>query len=217
MAISVKGKTVVLTGTLTNMERKDAEKLLTKKGAKCTGSVSKKTDMVFAGTDAGSKVDVAESLDIPVYSEDDLFAIIGKPKAPAKKPEKKPSKAAKAKVAARKKETVSSAGASKGGAGLKGKTVVVTGTLSKPRAQVEAMLKKAGAKVTGSVSAMTNFLVVGVDAGSKLATAMSLGVQTVTEAQLPDLIKGIFPGAGGSPAKSAADGGDEEDGSSEEE
>jgi NAD-dependent DNA ligase len=208
MAISVKGKTVVLTGTLTGMERKEAEKLLTKKGAKCTGSVSKNTDMVFAGTDAGSKVDVAESLDIPVYSEKDLFAIIGKPKVAPKKPAKKPSKAAKAKVAARKKE-VSSAGG-----GLKGKTVVVTGTLSKPRAQVEALLKKAGAKVTGSVSAMTNFLVVGVDAGSKLATAMSLGVQTVTEAQLPDLLKGILPTGG---AKASSDGDGEGDRSGEEE
>ena len=210
MAINVKGKTVVLTGTLTDMERSEAEKLLKKKGAKCTSSVSKNTDMVFAGADAGSKVDAAEALDIPVYSEKDLFGIIGKPKAKPKKTEKKPTKAAKSKVAARKKEVAAS-----GDASLKGKAVVVTGTLSKPRAVVEVMLKKAGAKVTGSVSAMTNFLIVGADAGSKLAAAVQLGVQTITEAQLPDLLKGKTPSKQAASSDSESD--EEEESDSDDE
>ena len=186
MAISVKGKTVVLTGVFADVERAEAEKKLEKKGARCTGSVSNKTDMLFAGKEAGSKIDTAESLGIPIYGQKELFAVIGKPKARPKKVVKPPTAAAKKKVTAR---------AATAGPGLKGKTVVVTGTLSKPRAAVEALLRKAGAKVTGSVSANTHFLVCGADAGSKLATAKSLGVPVVREAQLAALLKGKAPAA----------------------
>lgn len=186
MAISVKGKTVVLTGVFADMERSEAEKKLEKKGARCTGSVSNRTDMLFAGKEAGSKIDTAESLGIPIYGEKDLFAIVGKPKAKPKKVVKPPTKAAKKKVAAR---------TAAAGPGLAGKTVVVTGTLSKPRAAVEALLRKAGAKVTGSVSANTHYLVCGVDAGTKLATAKLLGVPVVLEAMLADLLKGKAPAA----------------------
>src|SRR5687768_15325572 len=135
MALNVKGKTVVITGTLTDIERKDAEKLLTKKGARVTGSVSKNTDILFVGADAGSKLAAAESLGVAIHGEDDLFAIIGKPKPKPKKVVKPPSKAAKKKVAARAAEATSTPG-------FGGKTVVVTGTLSRPRAEIEAKLRK---------------------------------------------------------------------------
>lgn len=91
----------------------------------------------------------------------------------------------------------------------------MTGTLSKPRAVVEGMLKKAGAKVTGSVSAMTNFLIVGADAGSKLAAAVQLGVQTITEAQLPDLLKGKTPSKQAASSDSESD--EEEESDSDDE
>ncbi|MBQ7013719.1 MAG: NAD-dependent DNA ligase LigA [Oscillospiraceae bacterium] len=63
------GKTVVLTGTLSQMKRADAKKALEAAGAKVSGSVSKKTDIVIAGEDAGSKLTKAQELGIMIMSE----------------------------------------------------------------------------------------------------------------------------------------------------
>lgn len=70
------GKTVVLTGTLSSMGRKEATTLLEDVGAKVTGSVSKATDCVIAGVEAGSKLDKAQQLGIQVLSEDEFLALI---------------------------------------------------------------------------------------------------------------------------------------------
>ncbi len=63
------GKTIVLTGTLANFERTQLAELLEKQGAKMSGSVSKKTDLVIAGESAGSKLDKARELGIEVWDE----------------------------------------------------------------------------------------------------------------------------------------------------
>ncbi|TNJ63455.1 NAD-dependent DNA ligase LigA [Paenibacillus hemerocallicola] len=65
------GKTVVLTGTLTSMGRDEAAKKLEAFGAKVTGSVSKKTDLVIAGESAGSKLAKAKELGIPVIEDEE--------------------------------------------------------------------------------------------------------------------------------------------------
>ena len=70
------GKTVVLTGTLDSMGRKEATEKLENLGAKVTGSVSKATDAVIAGHDAGSKLDKAQSLGITVLSESEFLELI---------------------------------------------------------------------------------------------------------------------------------------------
>ncbi len=70
----VSGKTVVLTGTLKNMTRDQAKARLTELGAKVTGSVSKSTDIVIAGANAGSKLSKAEEYGIEIWSEDELLA-----------------------------------------------------------------------------------------------------------------------------------------------
>lgn len=68
---------------------------------------------------------------------------------------------------------------------LVGKTFVLTGTLpTMSRDQAKALLEKAGAKVAGSVSAKTSYVVAGADAGSKLENARELGVTVIDEAQL---------------------------------
>lgn len=70
------GKTVVLTGTLDSMGRKEATEILENLGAKVTGSVSKATDAVIAGHDAGSKLDKAQALGITVLSESEFQELI---------------------------------------------------------------------------------------------------------------------------------------------
>jgi DNA ligase (NAD+) len=69
ISAAVSGKTFVLTGTFPSMTRDEAKDLLEKAGAKVAGSVSKKTDYVVAGTDAGSKLTKAEELGVSVIDE----------------------------------------------------------------------------------------------------------------------------------------------------
>lgn len=71
------GKTVVLTGTLSQMGRNEAKAKLESLGAKVTGSVSKKTDFVIAGEEAGSKLTKAEELGVRVLSEAEFLDMVG--------------------------------------------------------------------------------------------------------------------------------------------
>lgn len=70
------GKTVVLTGSLSQLTRSDAKAALQNLGAKVTGSVSKKTDILFAGENAGSKLAKAQELGIEIRTEDDLISLM---------------------------------------------------------------------------------------------------------------------------------------------
>jgi DNA ligase (NAD+) len=69
------GKTFVLTGTLTKYTRDEAKKMIEDAGGKVTGSVSKKTDYVVAGADAGSKLDKAKELGVAVIDEKEMEKI----------------------------------------------------------------------------------------------------------------------------------------------
>ncbi|VFS64481.1 DNA ligase [Kluyvera cryocrescens] len=71
------GKTVVLTGSLSQMSRDDAKTRLVELGAKVAGSVSKKTDLVIAGEAAGSKLAKAQELGIEVIDEAEMLRLLG--------------------------------------------------------------------------------------------------------------------------------------------
>ena len=70
------GKTIVVTGTLKNFKRDEIEALIIKYGGRVAGSVSRKTDFVLAGDEAGTKLDKAKQLGVPVISEDDFQRMI---------------------------------------------------------------------------------------------------------------------------------------------
>ena len=77
----LEGQTFVLTGTLASLSRDEAKDRLEALGAKVSGSVSKKTSVVVAGEAAGSKLDKAQELGVPVWDEAQLLALLGKHEA----------------------------------------------------------------------------------------------------------------------------------------
>jgi DNA ligase (NAD+) len=76
IASAIAGKTVVFTGTLTRVTRNEAKAQAERLGAKVAGSVSKKTDYVVAGTDAGSKLTKAQELGVTVLNEDEWIKLM---------------------------------------------------------------------------------------------------------------------------------------------
>lgn len=76
----ISGKTIVVTGTLEKLDRRQAEALIESLGGKAAGSVSKKTDYVLAGESAGSKLTKARELGVRVLNEQEFFELIGETK-----------------------------------------------------------------------------------------------------------------------------------------
>lgn len=76
----ISGKTIVVTGTLEKLDRRQAEALIESLGGKAAGSVSKKTDYVLAGESAGSKLTKARELGVRVLNEQEFFGLIGETK-----------------------------------------------------------------------------------------------------------------------------------------
>jgi len=75
---ALQGKTLVVTGTLEKLSRDEAEELIRQHGGRASSSVSKKTDYLLAGEKAGSKLDKAQKLGIPVLSESEFEELLGR-------------------------------------------------------------------------------------------------------------------------------------------
>lgn len=175
MSVSVSGKTVVVTGTLAKLKRDEVKAQLIAMGAKVTDSVSKNTDYLFVGADAGSKLDKARSLGVTVLTENDLMEVLAgrSPDAPAVAPVVAPAK---------KKAKAADAPAVQSIPSMAGLVVVVTGAFSGiSRADIESVLVASGATVGSGVTKKTDLLIAGDKAGSKLAKASELGVRVMSE------------------------------------
>jgi DNA ligase (NAD+) len=83
------GKTFVLTGSLPSLSRNEASALIRDAGGNVTGSVSKNTDFVLAGEEAGSKLDKAKELGVKIISEKEFLGLLGSNSPPTKTNEKK--------------------------------------------------------------------------------------------------------------------------------
>ena len=76
-ALALSGKTIVITGTLPKRTRPEAEELIKRHGGKTTGAVSKSTSLLLAGEEAGSKLDKARKLNVPIIDETELERLVG--------------------------------------------------------------------------------------------------------------------------------------------
>src|SRR5262249_44827927 len=129
------GKTVVATGTLKNYTRPGIEDRIKALGGKPGNSVSKSTDYVVVGEEAGSKLEKAKELGIPTLTEAEFEKLVADLQA------KMPAAAPGQPVAAAVNQV------------LAGKTIVVTGTLKGyGRADIEGLIRDLGGKAAGSVS-----------------------------------------------------------------
>ncbi len=182
----LEGKNIVVTGKLQLYKRDEIASIIEDDlGATVKSSVSKTTNFLIVGENAGSKLAKAEEFGIPVIPEAEFMKILGGGAGDTEEADATEVKAAKAAKDAAKaaKETAEEAPApEKDDGSIAGKTVVVTGTLQHfKRAEMKELIEKHGAKAGSSVSKKTNLVVAGEEAGDKLEKAQELGIKVVSE------------------------------------
>ena len=152
------GKTVVITGILTDITRDQAQEIVEKAGGKLSETISKKTDLLIAGENGGSKLEKAKKLGVEVLTEKEFIRYINYD------------------------IIVDSESL------LNQTVVITGTHEKYTREEVQELVELAGGKVTGSVSKNTDLLVAGDKPGSKLAEAKKLGIKVVGGQEFVDLI-----------------------------
>jgi NAD-dependent DNA ligase len=153
-----RGKTIVITGILTDITRNQAQEIIEKAGGKLSETISKKTDLLIAGENGGSKLEKAKELQIKVMTEKEFVRFI--------------DYYIEVDSNALRDQTV----------------VITGTLIKYTREEIQALVEEAGGKVTGSVSKNTDLLVVGDKAGSKLEKATELGIKVLDEEGFIELI-----------------------------
>jgi len=178
-SLSFTGERVAVTGKLSR-PRKEIEAQLSAAGA-TVGSFSGATKILIAGAELG-KLD--HRVEAKVHEARKRFQMVIGEATMRKALERLGAGAQPATKPAAPAAPVTSAAPGS----FTGKTVVVTGKLSRPRKDIEAQLTAAGATVAGSVTKKTDVLVAGEKAGSKIDKARSLGIQVIDEAALREAL-----------------------------
>eukprot|EP00300_Choanocystis_sp_HF-7_P006190 c14540_g1_i2.p1 GENE.c14540_g1_i2~~c14540_g1_i2.p1 ORF type:complete len:288 (-),score=75.09 c14540_g1_i2:93-929(-) len=184
--MSVEGKKIAITGTL-SMKRAELKDLIEAAGGKVMAKVSKNTDIVVVGEDAGEKLTQAEDLGLTIWTEDEIVASLTS------------KKSTRGKAAAKEAPDDSE---------IAGKKFVLTGTLSRKRAEIKALIEAAGGKVLSAVSKNVDIIIAGEDGGEKLDKANDLGLTVWDESEIMAALEDSSPPASPvkpkSPAKSPA-------------
>ena len=188
------GKTFVLTGTLSAMTRDEARAGIRALGGRVVGSVSGKTDYVVVGDSPGSKLEKARRLEVEILEETDFKHLLAG-SGPADSSAMAIGKGTEAPPAPRRELAASderrAAPDAEGPAApapLAGRTFVLAGRLQVKQADVRARIESLGGEVAGSVSAATDYLVVGARPGAKRAEASRLGVRVLDETDFQELL-----------------------------
>lgn len=187
--MDVQGKTVAVTGKFKDIQRKDIELELARRGAKVAKSVTGKTEILIAGERAGSKLAKARSMGILIVSEAELLAVL---KQEATVEVEAPAPKAVAVPAGYEGRTLPE---------FKGKSVCMTGKLRAfTRAQLKVLLENSGATVLKSPKSGMDVMISGYKWGNKLREAIHYGATVYTEGELLLLLEGRTEGQGGFPA-----------------
>ena len=188
------GKTFVLTGTLSTMTRDEARAGIRALGGRVVGSVSSKTDYVVVGDSPGSKLEKARRLEIEILEETDFKHLLagsgpadGSAMATGKGTEA-PSAPRRELAASDERRAAPHAEGPAAPAPLAGRTFVLAGRLRVKQADVRARIEALGGEVAGSVSAATDYLVVGARPGAKRAEAARRGVRVLDETDFQELL-----------------------------
>lgn len=191
-AKDLEGKNVVLTGKFATLKRAEAEVALTFLGARVSDSISRTTDILFAGDRAGSKLAKAAQFNVAVHDEATLAALLA---GVSIEPTPRPAEPAPRRVEPAA-EAQPAASTSTPVAGFAGKIVALTGTFTTmTRAAAQKLLTEAGATVGSGMTRTTDILIYGHNAGSKLDKASSQGVALMTEAEMVALLTAGGAGA----------------------
>ncbi len=172
-AKDLEGKNVVLTGKFATLKRAEAEAALTALGAKVSDSISRSTDILFAGDKAGSKLAKAAQFNVAIHDEATLAAVLAG--VPAARPAEPAAEA----------QPVSTQVTA-----FAGKVVALAGIFSTMlRAKAQELLTAAGATVVNGVTPTTNLLIYGMLAERLIEKATSQGVALMEESEMLAIFK----------------------------